>query len=402
MRAVAVLLVLGRHLRGRLLEADWPEAVSGVLSLWKRGGWIGVDVFFVLSGFLVSGLLFREHRRHGELRVGRFLIRRGLKIYPAFYVMIALTVLVADSVYRPALVCEIFFVQNVGPALWDHTWSLAVEEHFYLTLALLFYGLSRKPGAANPFSVLPRIALWTAGGCLTLRLLNAAAFDYGHRTHLFPTGLRLDSLAFGVLLSYFFHYRHSDFVTTCRRYRAGLLSAGTALLVPPFIAPLETTPFIYTVGLTLLYLGSGMVLCALLASPARPSRAARALARVGSYSYSIYLWHLPVRNTAAALAGEHGLSPGTEIALYLVGALAFGIAMAKLVEIPVLHLRDRLFPSRSAGEGRSSPAPATAVRHPALQERQAPKTVRAARFRDREEPPDAAGKRQPPLCASDE
>lgn len=359
LRAVAVLLVLGRHVPMRLVEADWPEAVAAWLSLWKRGGWIGVDLFFVLSGFLVSGLLFREYELYGELRIGRFLIRRGLKIYPAYYVMIALTVAAMDSYYRPALICELLFLQNVGPGVWAHTWSLAVEEHFYLTLALLFFYLKRRRTAGNPFSVLPRIALWSAGGCLALRLLNAAAFDYGHRTHLFPTGLRLDSLFFGVLLSYYCHFRHAAFIGFCRRRRTELLLAGTALLVPPFVAPLETTPFIYTFGFVLLYLGSGMVLCALLASTAEPSRAARALAWVGSYSYSIYLWHVSVQEMAAALCRRTGLSSSAEIALYLAGAIVFGIAMAKLVEMPVLHLRDRFFPSRGRPLGASGTSPPT-------------------------------------------
>src|SRR2546421_10087759 len=92
LRAFAVLLVLGRH-----MEPCPPEA-SAILhqftTIWHEGGWIGVDLFFVLSGFLVSGLLFREYEKYQELRIGRFLIRRGFKIYPPFWLLIGATVIV--------------------------------------------------------------------------------------------------------------------------------------------------------------------------------------------------------------------------------------------------------------------------------------------------------------------
>src|SRR5271165_4056899 len=85
LRALAVLLVLGRHMD--LSPADVPGVMRGVAATWYRGGWIGVDLFFVLSGFLVSGLLFREYRRHNSLAVPRFLVRRGFRIYPAFFAL---------------------------------------------------------------------------------------------------------------------------------------------------------------------------------------------------------------------------------------------------------------------------------------------------------------------------
>src|SRR5438874_1796726 len=77
LRAVAVLLVLGRHFR--TVDYGIPAALSVLLRPWHAFGWIGVDLFFVLSGFLVSGLLFAEYRRTGALRAWRFLGRRGFK-----------------------------------------------------------------------------------------------------------------------------------------------------------------------------------------------------------------------------------------------------------------------------------------------------------------------------------
>src|SRR5262249_45088549 len=90
--------------------------VRWVADWFRQYGSLGVDLFFVLSGFLVSGLLFREYLSRGRADVGRFLIRRGFKIYPAFYVFIALTVVLrirlGDSLTLPQILSEALFVQN--------------------------------------------------------------------------------------------------------------------------------------------------------------------------------------------------------------------------------------------------------------------------------------------------
>ena len=171
LRLVAILLVIGNHL------ATPPPGGGPLLAGWMRGGWVGVDLFFVLSGYLVSGLLFKEYQRQGRVSLGRFLLRRGLKIYPAFWVMIAGTVAYLWLHHRPVplrhLLGELLFVQNYAAHLWGHTWSLAIEEHFYLCLALLVALLVRRPGA-NPFAWLPGIFALTAALCLGLRTWNAA------------------------------------------------------------------------------------------------------------------------------------------------------------------------------------------------------------------------------------
>src|SRR5215469_6695095 len=87
LRAIAVLLVIGNHV-------TWSPVLV-------RFGWTGVDLFFCLSGFLVSGLLFRDYRRYGTLHWKRFLIRRGFKIYPGYYALLLTTVLLDRFVREP-------------------------------------------------------------------------------------------------------------------------------------------------------------------------------------------------------------------------------------------------------------------------------------------------------------
>mgnify|MGYP001205359475 CR=1 FL=1 len=91
LRAIAILLVLGRHMQ--VCPSDISPTISAITQKWQDIGWIGVDLFFVLSGFLVSMLLFKEVRIKGRLSIRHFLIRRGLKIYPSFYFFILVTVL---------------------------------------------------------------------------------------------------------------------------------------------------------------------------------------------------------------------------------------------------------------------------------------------------------------------
>ena len=353
LRAIAVLLVLLSH-----SPVAWMRAVGlpqSVARAFHQGGWMGVDLFFVLSGFLIAGLLFREHQKHGELRVGSFLLRRGFKIYPAFYVLLAATLIhhavVSGGLHRAALV-EALFLQSYFGSIWGHTWSLAVEEHFYLTLPVLLWLLCRRRrGDANPFVGIPQICLGIGFVTLALRIWTFYRVPYEPLTHLYPTHLRVDGLMFGVFLAYGYHYHRERFLNVANRYRWPLLAIGAWCILPAFLFPLRDTPFVFTLGLTQLFVGSGCLLVAFVARPVTENRFTRALGRVGFYSYSIYLWHLPMRTWGWQLANAFGVpmmeTPGIAFAVYFAGSLAVGIGMAKLIEIPVLRLRDRIVPSRS-------------------------------------------------------
>src|ERR1051325_4988494 len=126
LRCAAVFLVLFRHLPAL------PDNLTGALRvpahLLYEAGWAGVDLFFVLSGFLISGLLFREHQQFRRIDFKQFIVRRGLKIYPAFYCLIAATVGIAVlnkwNLPWKRIFAEVFFVQNYFIGLWSRS-----EEH---------------------------------------------------------------------------------------------------------------------------------------------------------------------------------------------------------------------------------------------------------------------------------
>lgn len=345
MRAGSVLLVLGGHVPR--MRPTAPIALARYLELtWQQGGWVGVDVFFVLSGFLVSGLLFREHLSTGTIRTGRFLARRGLKIYPAFWHLMLMTFLVWGTAFSGrAFLAELLFVQSYAPYVWGHTWSLAVEEHFYFGLAILFVWLSKRH-VRQPFACIPRLFAVVALVELALRGLVAYTRPFEFYTHIFPSHLRMDALLCGVAVSYAYRYHRVIFLATVRRWRPLLTLTGVALLSVAFIVPLESTPLMPSVGLTAIYLGAASLLTVALTLKEPTHVAWRALAYLGAHSYSIYLWHAPARVWVfEPLTAHVALSWPIYTVIYWAISLIPGIAMAKLIEYPVLRLRDRYIPS---------------------------------------------------------
>jgi peptidoglycan/LPS O-acetylase OafA/YrhL len=370
LRALAVFLVLGRHVL--LIPEDLPDAALVFWRLWNRSGWIGVDLFFTLSGFLVSGILFREFLESGQVSPGRFLIRRGLKIYPAFYTFLILSLIpsLTTGLYsRPEvhtlmlaypppsfnrIMGEVFFVQNYGWYLWGHTWSLAVEEHFYIGLAVLVaLSVRYRRDPQNAFSFIPPLVVGV--GLLLLVVRITLGYGLGGRWwQILPRShLRIDSLLYGVLLSYYYNTRHTQTVAFFRRYRWWLGLASAVMIAPALKVPLEENPFMYTVGFTFLYLAFGNVIMLMRVWDSRVRDVLMEHLRwfvvLGRHSYSIYLWHLSVYIWAITLL--RSLTGGSyfvvEVIVYMVGAVVVGTGMSMLVEQPVLRLRDKVFPSRS-------------------------------------------------------
>ena len=346
LRAIAVVMVMVCHSIA-LRKPTWDVA------LW-RPGWSGVDLFFVISGFLISGLLFSEFRRTGQIHFARFFIRRGFKIYPAFYVLVCLTTvwqLFCNKRSHPSIwprfVNDIFFLQAYREGTWGHFWSLSVEEHFYLLLPLALWLMIRfRKGAANPFEALPVLFLVVAVGMLVARLLTAKFVrPFQMQTHLFPTHLRLDSLLFGVLLGYYFHFhreRLTQFVTT---YREAIFCAGLILLSPLFFIG-QYNQWMYTYGFTAAFLGYGCLMMALLhieidLTSGSAGALLRGVAYVGTFSYSIYLWHVPWLIFVRALPLE---STVARLCCFYGGAILLGIFAGNLIETPALRLRETLFP----------------------------------------------------------
>ena len=351
LRGGAVLLVVVRH---------WPKdaAEPAVLRALQDLGWVGVDLFFVLSGYLISTLLYQELDGAGRLNLARFWLRRGLRIWPAYFAAFLGTIVLggAYAAIRGrgwALPADqwpnLLLIQNYFPhdVRWLHTWSLAIEEHFYLALPLIltFFGRRRIPALGLAFCLL----------CLVLRIV-AVWRGAGWEDIYYPTHLRFDALMVGVLVGYACRYHPAAAQAARRRWPTILTFCAGVILLTAF-NPLETSVFTNTVGFTLLDCAFGGVV--LLAATARGAGgkwlAGRLLAAVGTYSYTIYLAHgamvdLPRYQSLIRWAEAHGGVAGARLAFVLM-AVGGGLLLSWLVEQPALRLRQRLTAARPVTAG---------------------------------------------------
>lgn len=345
-RAIAIFLVMLLH--------------AGVAASITRIGWTGVDLFFILSGFLVSGLLFDEYKVIGKVRPFYFLIRRGFKIYPLFYLVLLFHILYYSfkgiSLQSDQIFAEIFFFQNYRPGIMGISWSLAIEEHFYVLLSLTIFIAAKKNRITDSLAI-PYGCAAVCIICLFIRIYTF--YITGYRSLFFndfPTHLRMDALSFGVLLSYWFHFGQNSFVAFFRKNKSWLLACSLCLFVPVFIWERETF-IINTFNYTFLYIGFGIWVSLALAFSADIRVAVKKswlmapynfMVWVGKYSYAIYLCHFIIGPGAANWIRKNyweNLPDSLYLFIYLASDIAVGVMLTKLIERPFLNIREKFFPA---------------------------------------------------------
>ena len=201
LRGLAAMGVLLRHVPATDYETF--TGVDGAFQFLRAVGWVGVDLFFCLSGFLIAGLIFREHNQTGHFRMLRFWLRRGYKIWPCYFVAYgALVVLLGTRILvgtdsskgtlleltQNALINSVFLQNYLDCERWPHSWSLAIEEHFYTIVPLLLccgFWLARRFQWNPPRWQFPLFVLAFCGATLGLRL-HAAADGYDWAPDLLP------------------------------------------------------------------------------------------------------------------------------------------------------------------------------------------------------------------------
>lgn len=331
LRGVAVLIVVGAH----------ATMISMRYSL--QGGNLGVDIFFVLSGFLITSLLLSEFQTTGHLDFHAFYLRRALRLLPAVTVLC-----LADAIYftlkghpvreilKAVLAVQLYVVNFAEAYGWPvsfgplgHAWSLSIEEQFYLLWPLLLFALLRiAPNRAR----------------LAAALLGCAVFVAAWRGFLFyQTGsfnrvyhgldTRLDALLLGCAVALWPRAVHvsKSLAGTCAVFILWQ-AIRPSTTINPFYGQMFAVSASVAVILLYLKTNTAAVLCV------------PALTWIGRVSYSLYLWHVPVLMPIR----QSQLSAPMKYALYLLGSFGAAALSYYLIEQPFLRFKDLKNPRQSA------------------------------------------------------
>ncbi|MFT3683404.1 MAG: acyltransferase [Phycisphaerales bacterium] len=355
---MAVLMVLWAHIP----VAAQPNII-GKLVFVVQPGYFGVDLFFVLSGFLITRILLVD--RFAGKPVGQFLVKRCLRIFPIYFLVVGILAIVD---YGPYIKWCAVYLSNYYFGLTEplpatplnHTWSLAVEEHFYLVWPALVYLLPIKWVRAAAMWVIPLTAVGAAFATVYW-LMPSHSFEIVYR----GTQYRMFSLALGAAVACNEQWVRANIVRTLMVGGAFVMAGsvlfvgGKALDKPSLLHDIHiiTKP----ISFSLISLGTLLGAIALAATPWRAVLANRVLSYIGKISYGIYLYHYVIFYYCHALpTSEHDTStvvPMSRVALAL--ALTFVIATVSyfVIEAPILRYKDRMFkPAASKGAKPSSPS----------------------------------------------
>lgn len=304
-------------------------------------GWTGVDLFFVLSGFLIGQQLWKELKRTGHIRIGRFLLRRGFRIWPLYYSFVFFILVEVAFLGRSSkgLLFDVFFLSNYFPeSQVSGGWSLSTEEQFYLlapvVIALLVW-LGIKSGR-----------LWAIPAVMVCVSIASRAFNVSkssldvHDLRLslyYPFHTHLDGLATGLLLAWLSIF-HADLLQS--RRKLGLMMVSMAALA---VACYCVTPFVFSFTTLSLIFGAATLYG--IGSLPRP----RLLNWHGFYilsrlSYGMYLNHFGVLRVMRALFGKQCLGHGTPgflayYAICLITSITLATVTFTCIEWPFLQLR---------------------------------------------------------------
>ena len=330
LRGVAILLVLDFHAPRTTLLA--PFTWLG----FRNFGWVGVDIFFVLSGFLVGGLLIKEWSLRERIDARRFLIRRSFKIWPQYYIYLLLALLTGHKSLH-SLRGNLLNLQNYVGGI-PHTWTLAVEEHAYLLFVTLV-------ALAAHFNLRPR-TLFLLVSSSALAVLAWRTLLAAHHANIFTrTDTRVDGILYGFLLAMLYHrapaaFRRIQSWTWCWLTLIGAALVYLRLKVNTWWS--DDIAFVCgsAIGVALL-----LLLYRHVEGKPRPALF-RLVAWVGVYSYGIYLWHVA---TLAPIALFARRLPAPVAAVFItvapiLAAIGVGVLATKAIEFPALTLRDLWFP----------------------------------------------------------
>jgi peptidoglycan/LPS O-acetylase OafA/YrhL len=346
-RALAVAMVLFTH--ASFLFVPVVHDLS-VFEPWWLPGQLGVELFFVLSGFLIGGILATEAEQ-GDLDVRQFWMRRWLRTLPNYYLFLVLNLVlerVATGAW-PGAWSYAIFAQNLAwpnPAFYPESWSLAVEEIFYLVAPLLIVLAQGRLGRwMRPIPL------------IVLGILVFTAIRIGYVLHGNPdwdagvrkvTFVRLDAIAYGVLAIVAVRRYAPSRVTASVLALLGLIGSAIAVWIC-LEWPRDTSFFARTFlfNLVPLSFAAFLPLAAQWKRSGLPRLAEVSVTKLALWSYALYVSHLGLLRLLLEVFGWKGTTPGecaAQVAAYVVLAIALAAFVYRFYERPWLRLRDRIAP----------------------------------------------------------
>ena len=315
---------------------------------YTSGGFLGVDVFFALSGFLITALLVQEFRSHGRVSLFKFYGRRALRLMPALCALIVVGLMVsvlasnelADHTRWGAPFALLYLTNWVASitgrslGLFHHTWSLAIEEQFYLLWPpLLVFWLRRGVSMRR---IIAGVAALAAAGIAWTALLwsQSQSIDRVY----YPLDTRASELLIGALGALWM--MHSANVAKIAKPWLACVAFGGIALLMPIVSTGDG--ILYPFGLTLISVAAVVGVLALVVS--RPSRVHQVFAlpplrHLGKISYGLYLWHFPVYELLQTRANH--LPVRYLVPMQLLGAYVLALISYRLVEAPFLRRKAR-------------------------------------------------------------
>ena len=361
LRALAIVLVMLFHL-------NMQKLLPAVLEPVARIGWIGVDLFFVLSGFLIACQLFKPYLLGGRPSLREFYRRRAFRILPAFFVVLLLYMIMplwreAPGPYAgwqyATFMWNLLLLGYPENRAFSHVWSLCVEEHFYLVFPLLLFTLMRKPTMWKTTSVL----LFFILGGIALRawlfhsFMEPADDERGHMMMKFiyyPTYSHLDGLLVGVSLAVVRVFKTPWWVRFTR-YSGKLAFIGVVFVMGglglcDFDYPNPDLPMSIIFSFPVLACGFGLLVAAAACERGFMSTRIPGASAVAALAFSLYLTHKSVAHATHSLLPTLTANTGWQsVMIYALTCLGVASMLYWAVERPFIALRARL---DSRGSGR--------------------------------------------------
>lgn len=344
LRCLSVLLVLIAHSRDVI---HYPASKLDPLVRWIPPGTTGVQVFFVLSGFLITFLLLKEKLKYGDISLRLFYIRRALRILPAYVAFLIVVAIIQAlgplDIHGKSWFALLTYLVNFieTPKIAEHVWSLSVEEQFYLLWPFLFWHfLVRSEGPTKALVVL-LIPIAFAPISRHLGSQDPDAVLFGG----FSFFSHFDSLAFGCLLAVAFGYRGKWIEGWMENNKWLVFASSLLLILVPHLLIVTGTVTALTIPFanSLSAFGISLMIAFVLFHPTNFTVSwlnFKPVALVGVWSYSIYLWQ-QIFCTNPALLGFDQTPRFLAFPYWLVPVFATAITSYYLVEQPFLRLKNK-------------------------------------------------------------